>query len=40
MPCCCCEALNLYQEQSNHDLSYANHLMIDNFVGTPSISLP
>ena len=40
MPCCCCEALDLYQEKSNHDLSYDNHLMIDNFVGTPSISLP
>ena len=40
MPCCCCEALDLYQEKSQHDLSYDNHLMIDNFVGTPSISLP
>lgn len=40
MPCCCCEALDLYQEKSNHDLSYDDHLMIDNFVGTPSISLP
>ncbi len=40
MPCCCCEALNLFQEEINYDLSYDHHLMVDNFVGTPSISLP
>lgn len=38
MPCCCSEAIDLNDDKQN--LDYDNHLIMDNFTGNPSISLP